>query len=58
MKKYVVLSPFTITGRLIMAEDVLFGEQIGSNVYLYDPKTRKKLGYTSLQKLTDNATVQ
>lgn len=51
MKQYFISSPFILSGMLVLEGDSFFGEKIGSYIYMYNPKTRKKVGHVSESKL-------
>jgi len=54
MKQYFISSPFILSGMLVLKGDSFFGEKIGNNIFMYNPKTRKKVGYVSEIKLLEH----
>ena len=51
MKQYFITAPFSTGDKLILSGDNLYGETIGIFVFLYDAKTRKKIGHIKKDKL-------
>lgn len=56
MDKYKITKAFATTSHaLCLPEDEVWAEEIGSNIYLYSPKTRKRIGYVKTSKFNESA---
>lgn len=51
MKQYFITAPFSIGDKLVLSGDNLYGETINNFVFLYDPKTRRKVGHVKREIL-------
>lgn len=55
MKKFTVTQAFSIMSNILMLkDDTFYAEEVGSSMYIYSEKTRKKVGWCLKTKFCEN----